>query len=89
MKDLLPETLALLDMRGIDARSSFVSFFNRHPRSLLRPMDFLDIKLLRVLEWIDALSLEQGSSFDPVREAAQKEVLLLQDAQTQYNGDPL
>ena len=89
MSAIIPETLALLEQRGVDARSSFVSYFNTRPRSLLKPMDFLEIKLLRVSEWIETLSEELGSSFASVRAAAEKEVRLLLDAQTQYNGDPL
>ena len=89
MSAIIPETLALLEQRGIDARSSFVSYFNTHPRSLLKPMDFLEIKLLRVSEWIETLCSKSGPSFAPVRAAAEKEVRLLLDAQTQYNGDPL
>ena len=89
MPAILPETLSLLEQRGVDPRSSFVSYFNLHPRSLLRPMDFLEIKLLRISEWIETLARERGPSFDPVRAAAEKEVRLLMDAQTQYNGDPL
>jgi len=89
MPDLLPETLSLLMARGIDARTSFASFFNSRPRSLLQSMDFLEIKLLRVLEWIDLLSVGRESDFAPVRETANREASILLSAQSLFNGDPL
>lgn len=89
MPDLFPETLALLEGKGIDARTSFVTFFNSHPRSLSAPMDFLEIKLLRALEWIDILSRGRETDLDIAREVARKEAHPILSDQSLFNGDPL
>ena len=89
MPDLFPKTLALLEKEGVDARTSFVTFFNSHPRSLSSSMDFLEIKILRALEWIDILSRGRETDLDMIREVARKEAHLILSAHSLFNGDPL
>ncbi len=89
MPDLFPETLSLLSVMGLDARSSFIAFFNRDPSSLLQSMDFLEVKIIRALAWIKELADGRGEAFSTILRTAEREASLLLSAQHQFNGDSL
>jgi hypothetical protein len=91
MPDMFPETLSLLEKKGIAVKENFVDFFNRHPRSETTPFDYLKIKVRRTLEWVDTLTehLPDPDTFLTLRAIAEKEAGLLIRAQEQFNGDPL
>ncbi len=87
MPDLFPETLSILSESGIDARRSFIDFFNRHPHPNRPERDFLEIKIHRTREWIDHLAASGGDSLFRARKTQCREAETLLSAQTFYNGD--
>jgi len=87
MPDLFPETLTILSNTGIDARRSFIDFFNRAPHPNKPERDFLEVKIHRAGEWIDNLAASGGEALSHARETLCREAELLLAAQTYYNGD--
>ncbi|MGC8530214.1 MAG: DUF692 family multinuclear iron-containing protein [Leptospirillia bacterium] len=88
MEALFPETLALLRKSGVDVRDSFVHYFNCEPHESLPGEDFLEIKIRRSGNWIDALAGTIPTLLPSLRKTWDREAQSLLYAQHLYNGDP-